>query len=300
MDDRLAELLKHFELQARVFHTGQLCDSAMVYGNDQLGYIHLLKQGELRLESPAHPPMILTEPAAVIYMRSTPHRLIPLTTAVSEVTTVSAITSAPEITAAIPTATETVCAALDFGVGLSNPLISALPELVCIPLHELPALDLALQLLFAEANTFHCGREAMLNRLMEVIFIHLLRDAMDQHRLQVGLLAGLAEPRLAKAINAIHRQPEKNWSLQELAQQAGMSRSNFAARFHAVVGMTPAYYLGEWRITLAQSLLRKGKPIQWISDRVGYANASALARAFRAHRGESPKSWLQKFMHHSA
>jgi transcriptional regulator GlxA family with amidase domain len=159
----------------------------------------------------------------------------------------------------------------------------------------MPALDMTLQVLFRESDEQHCGRQAVLDRLMEVIFIQVLRDLMDQQRVQVGLLAGLADPRLAKAINAMHREPARNWSLEDLAATAGMSRARFAARFRDVVGTTAGSYLGEWRLGVAQSLLRQGKPVQLVSDVVGYGSASALSRAFRAQTGLSPTEWMKQY-----
>ena len=117
---------------------------------------------------------------------------------------------------------------------------------------------------------------------------------MDQKHLQSGLLAGLAEPRLAKAIQAIHTQPAHAWSVETLATVAGMSRARFAASFSTIVGLTPGGYLSEWRIGIAQTLLRRGKPLQNIASAVGYGSASALSRAFSAQLGLSPKEWLKR------
>jgi AraC-like DNA-binding protein len=72
-----------------------------------------------------------------------------------------------------------------------------------------------------------------------------------------------------------------------------MSRARFAVRFKNIVGKTPGQYLAEWRLGLAQSLLRRGKPIKLIADEVGYSSASALSRAFTALRGVSPSQWLR-------
>lgn len=228
MEDRLIDLLKCFHLHARVFQAGPFCDTSEFYEGDKLGYIHLVKEGTIRLESPHHPTQ-------------------------------------------------------------------ALPDLMVIRLRDMPNLDQALQLLFLEAAQQHCGRQAVLDRLMEVVFIQILRDAMEQQRLQVGLLAGLADTRLAKAFNAMHRAPARPWTLEQLAQQSGMSRARFASHFHDVVGITPGNYLTQWRLANAQSLLRQGKPVQWVSDTVGYGSASALSRAFRAQLGLSPTEWLNKF-----
>ncbi|HBG31390.1 MAG TPA: AraC family transcriptional regulator [Gammaproteobacteria bacterium] len=273
MDDRLVELLRHFELGARVFQAGPLCHSAHFDAADGLGHIHVLQQGILRIDSPGQPTLLLDEPGLFFFMNPTVHRLLP---------------QAPDVTM--------VCASLEFGAGLRNPLARALPEVVLIRLRELPTLNMTLQLLFREAAERHCGRQAILDRLIEVVFIQVLRDLMDQQRLQVGLLAGLAEPRLAKALNALHAEPARNWSLEELAATAGMSRARFATTFRETVGTTPGGYLAEWRVGVAQSLLRQGKPVQLVSDVVGYGSASALARAFRAQIGLSPTEWLKR--HH--
>ncbi len=272
MDDRLLEVLKHFELRARVFQNGPLCHSASFDAADSLGYIHVLQQGTLRVESPSHPTMLINEPSLFFYMNPTSHHLLPH-----------------------GVDTQMVCASLEFGTGLDNPLARALPNAVLLRLSDLPMLDMTLQVLFTEADELHCGRQAVLDRLIEVVFIQVLRDLMDQQRLQVGLLAGLAEPRLAKAINAIHREPALNWSLEDMAATAGMSRARFAARFREVVGITPGSYLGEWRLGIAQSLLCQGKPVQLVSDVVGYGSASSLSRAFRAQTGQSPTEWVRQY-----
>lgn len=270
MEDRLAALLKCFQLHARVFQAGPLCTTAEFYEDQQLGYIHVVKSGTLIVESPQHSALLIDEPSVFFYLNPASHRLLPQGETV-----------------------EAVCASLEFGIGAGNPLVRALPEVMVIRLGEMQTLDLTLQLLFREAEEQHCGRQAMLDRLMEVVFIQLLRDAMDQNRLQVGLLAGMADSRLVKAINAMHESPARNWSLAELADISGMSRARFAGRFHDVVGMTPGYYLSEWRVAIAQSLLLQGKSVQWISDAVGYGSASALSRAFRMHVGISPTEWLR-------
>jgi AraC-like DNA-binding protein len=73
-----------------------------------------------------------------------------------------------------------------------------------------------------------------------------------------------------------------------------MSRTAFANTFRAVVGQTPADYLSGWRIALAQSRLREGRPIKILAEELGYANPSALSRAFAAKVGMSPRDWLAK------
>lgn len=92
----------------------------------------------------------------------------------------------------------------------------------------------------------------------------------------------------------MHEQPGQPWSLERLARQAGMSRSAFSAHFNAVVGHTPADHLADWRLTLAQAALRRGRSIKPIAQELGYASASALSRVFTQRVGVSPRQWLSQ------
>jgi AraC-like DNA-binding protein len=193
-----------------------------------------------------------------------------------------------------PDNADLVCASFEFGIGLKNPLVQALPETMILKLEEISSLNASLQLLFSEAKYNLSGQQSLLDRLVEVVIIQLLRELIDQNHLQTGLLAGLAEPRLAKAITAIHKAPGNPWTLNDMADVAGMSRANFATKFRETLGITPRHYLVNWRIGVAQSLLRRGKSLQLIANAIGYANASALSRAFTAAVGVSPAKWKRQ------
>jgi AraC-like DNA-binding protein len=273
VDDKLTGILEYFSLSARVFQAGLLCHSSGFDEGDGLGYIHVLRAGTLRIKMPGKTEINLDEPSLFFSINPTTHHLHPATAG-----------------------SDLVCASFDFGLGLKSPLAQALPEIMILKLKEMPSLHAALQLLFSEAQDNCSGQQSLLDRLIEVVIIQLLRELIDQKHLQTGLLAGLAEPRLAKAITAIHKEPAKLWTLNELADVAGMSRARFATRFRETVGTTPGHYLTNWRIGVAQSLLRRGKSLQLIADAVGYANASALSRAFTAHIGTSPAVWRKKYI----
>jgi len=109
---------------------------------------------------------------------------------------------------------------------------------------------------------------------------------------------GLSDLRLGKAIEGMHKHPETSWSLEQLAQRAGMSRARFAAYFRQVVGMTPFDYLTNWRLGVAQTMLRKGNSLKLIASAVGYANATALTRVFTQRVGMSPSEWLARSQGH--
>ena len=136
------------------------------------------------------------------------------------------------------------------------------------------------------------GRQTALDRLFEYLFVLLIRSAMNARLVDSGVLTGLTDPRLGKAIECMHKHPETSWSLEGLAQRAGMSRARFAAYFREVTGMTPFDYLTNWRLGVAQTMLRKGNSLKLIASAVGYANATALTRVFTQRVGMSPSEWL--------
>lgn len=268
MQDRLVWLLDRFELRAKVFQAGTLAQAAPAPVNPTSGVLHILRAGGVRIVSPDGTRREIHEPSAFFYMNPTEHRIEPIGDRVS-----------------------ITCATFEFGIGQGNPLQAALPELFVLRLADSPTLELTLEQLFTESADHHCGRDAILDRLCEVTLILILRDLMDQQRLDIGLLAGLADKKLARAINAIHEHPDGDWTLEKMAEVALMSRARFADRFHRVVGMTPGTYLSDWRLGLAKSMLKRGVPVQTIALDVGYGSASALSRVFSSRFGMSPTEW---------
>lgn len=269
MADRLSALLQRFDLRARVFHGGTLCGVAHFDGTHGAGHLHLLRQGTLGVTDERGHHTVLEEPSVLFFSRPAVHRL-----------------EAREATGA-----ELVCASVDFGVGDENPLLRALPASLVVPLAQLPGLDLTQQLLFAEAFRQRCGHDAVVDRLTEVLLIQVLRYAIEQRLVDGGLMAGLADPRLHKALAAVHADPSRAWTLESMATEAGMSRARFAAHFARCVGVPPGEYLTGWRLGLARTLLRRGLSVKHVATEVGYANASALGRVFLQRLGSSPTAW---------
>ena len=184
-----------------------------------------------------------------------------------------------------------LCVRLLFEGGADSPLAAALPDALWVAPGDLPGSQGLLALLFEEAFDGRCGRTALIERLVEALLVQVLRQQMETGALRGGLLAGLAHPRLRRALVAMHEAPAQPWSLEALAETAGMSRSAFAQAFRGALGQTPGQYLQAWRIGLAQRALRRGRPLKRIADEVGYGSEAALSRAFKAHSGLSPRAW---------
>ncbi|MGN6084548.1 AraC family transcriptional regulator [Trinickia sp.] len=180
-----------------------------------------------------------------------------------------------------------VGASVSFG-GPLNPLVTALPESVCVDLNELPTLHAITRAFVEEASNPRCGQSAAMGRLCEVMLLMILRQVIDGGATSPGLLAGLSHPALHRALVAMHDAPDRPWRVEELACVSGMSRSQFMASFRQIVGTTPAAYLTTWRLVLGHRALVGGAKIKAVAQRVGFGSASAFSRAYLRAFGYSP------------
>lgn len=175
---------------------------------------------------------------------------------------------------------------IDWG-GAANPLMAALPAIVSLPIRDVETRAL-LDVFLAEAGGRRCGSDKVLERLAEVLVIRLMRQQIERGATEPGVLAGLADARLSRAISALHEDPGRSWSNGDLAVVAGMSLSRFADAFRAVVGEAPQSYLRRWRMTLARQDMDRGARVQAVARRYGYASSEALSRAFHRQFGVNP------------
>jgi AraC-like DNA-binding protein len=143
------------------------------------------------------------------------------------------------------------------------------------------------------------GADMIVDRLLEILLIECLRwRETDGDDLPAGLLAGLRDPGLARALRAIHADVRAGWQVETLAKLAGMSRSAFAARFAHILGCAPIEYLARWRMALAQDALARGNTtLDRIADTIGYESASAFSTAFRRRMGCSPGLYARTHRH---
>lgn len=114
---------------------------------------------------------------------------------------------------------------------------------------------------------------------------------MAERLVDAGIMAGLSDARLAKAISALHAAPARGWTPEAMASVAGMSRARFAAHFAHTVGMQPGDYLTGWRLGLARRLLRRGLAVKQVAADVGYASPGAFGRVFLQRVGTTPREW---------
>ena len=165
-------------------------------------------------------------------------------------------------------------------------LLSLLPEMVHLSGHE--RLLTLVPLIHDETQSNRPGRAMILERLLEVLMIEALR-ANSSAGHPPGLSRGLSDPRLVGPLSLIHNDVGRSLSVEDLAREAGMSRSAFYDRFRRALGVAPKEYVMGWRMAVARDLLLRGNLTNAeIAHRVGYGSASAFCMAFVRHQGMAP------------
>lgn len=165
-------------------------------------------------------------------------------------------------------------------------LVSLLPGMVHIRGAE--RLSVLVRLVGEESSAQRSGRDLVLTRLVEVLLIEALRSTPAEDA-PPGLLRGLADTRLARALRQMHGQVARSWTVAQLARTAALSRSAFFERFTRTVGLPPMEYLLAWRMAVAKDLLRgQDLGIDEVAERVGYGSASTFSTAFSRQVGTPP------------
>ena len=183
-----------------------------------------------------------------------------------------------------------VCGEFHFSSETRNPLLTALPDAFVVRAADGGSAfrELA-QLLSDCARRRLPGQQAILDKLADSLFVMAVCTYAAQSAGHRGLLAALADPRLAKALSAMHLAPGKPWRVDTLAQVAGMSRTAFSLEFTRVLDVSPFQYLTEWRIAEARRLLRDRRlSVAAVAEQLGYQSEAAFRRTFKRVEGVGP------------
>ncbi|PKO32222.1 MAG: AraC family transcriptional regulator [Betaproteobacteria bacterium HGW-Betaproteobacteria-7] len=222
-------------------------------------HLYLLAEGQLHLELPPTASQLLQAPCIVVCRADTAHVLV----------------------AESPAAFRHLMCARAWLDGPVAPLLLAEfaePQVVSLAGAE-SSLGHLIKLIAAELQAPRCGQPALLDRAGDILFIGLLRHLIAHPTAGGGMLSGLADPRIARALVAIHTRPQDKWTLERLAEEAGMSRTAFANTFREVLRQTPGKYLSAVRLAIARRAVQAGKGLKTAARDAGYVNSSALSRA---------------------
>ena len=226
--------------------------------------LYLVTAGSLAFQAPPVDETHVAAPAIVLCRADRAHRLAPRT---------------PDTFPGL------LCLSVDFDGPVAPLFQRELAEPRCVPLRDAePSLRHAIALIADELETPRCGQPTLLDRAGDILLIGLLRHLIAHATPPQGLFRALADARIARALVAMHEAPQSAWTLERLADTAGMSRTLFATTFHRLMCQPPGKYLAGLRLAIAQRAVSAGKGLKGAARDAGYASPAALSRALARNR----------------
>jgi AraC-like DNA-binding protein len=330
--DVLSDVLRVVRLSGAVFFTADFSSpwaiespmpdmlaTAVIPGAECVVLFHILVEGECEVACGTHPVTVMESGDVVVFPRGDQHTMrshgagapCPL----GAIFTAGRHDEPPQLTYGGGGRTSRfVCGYLNCDQRFS-PLVEALPTMLLVRSRDdyasieaidtretLPAavpqgsgtwLGTTLKFTVQEARSARPGNAAILGRLTELMFVEILREYMQRLTAnEGGWLAAVNDPHVGKALRLMHADPVRDWTVDDLAREAAVSRSVLAQRFTELVGESPMRYLAGWRMQLAKQMMREGDGnIQDIATRVGYESEAAFSRAFKRATGSPPAAW---------
>ncbi|MBV2150119.1 AraC family transcriptional regulator [Sphingobium sp. AS12] len=294
--DVLADVLRLASLgNAVITQSEMIAPWALLVPSEIRVAIHLVRRGGCWLRMPGAAPLYLAEGDIVLIPSALAHIL-------SDATDTPPLPLEEGLAVARQRALDgeqggkwagLLCAEITFDHAARHPLAGMLPEVIHIPSDEakrgeaLPALA---RMLLEEVERQRAGSEIVVARLLDALLVLIVRHWLEtQTAPNAGWLGALRDPKILRALSAMHHDPRHSWSVAELAARAGMSRAAFARRFSRLVGQAPLGYLAQWRMNVAAKLLRSTESsVENVALSVGYDSATAFGNAFRRHFSISP------------
>lgn len=194
--------------------------------------------------------------------------------------------------------TQLICGHFAFDPEAHHPLVDALPPVIHVRNYGDTAhswLEATLRVIGGEAGRGELGGDLIAMKLTEIIFAQAIRTYLateGQDRLVFG---AIANPNIRRALEAVHGDPAKAWTVDALAREAGLSRTSFAASFKQLMAVTPHQYITSWRMQMARRLLTETElPMIEIAERSGYTSEAAFGRVYKKHFGVPPASYRRR------
>jgi AraC-like DNA-binding protein len=195
--------------------------------------------------------------------------------------------------------TKFVCGYMACDPRLCEVFLSGLPRILQVPVAAGPSgkwIENSIRFSVDASTGSNAGSSLVVEKLSEVLFVETLRSYISTlPEEQTGWLAGLKDPNLAKALALMHREPAKEWTVEGLAKDVGLSRTRLADRFRHFLGMSPIAYLTDWRMRIAAEALEKtDKSVVEVAMDVGYNSEAAFNRAFKRAYNAPPAQFRQR------
>ncbi|PIQ26889.1 hypothetical protein COW36_15950 [bacterium (Candidatus Blackallbacteria) CG17_big_fil_post_rev_8_21_14_2_50_48_46] len=298
--DILADILKQAGLRSRVLNQRALYSPwALRFPCPRSMGFHVVTQGQAWLwQSESSPPLHLHRGDIAFMSRGTSHW-------VSSSPDPDLLKSAEDCSASAPPHEKAgqeplvtvVSGAYQLWHAPIHPLFQDLPEWVIIHADRLSGVDTiqtSLTLLAQELENSEMGSEAIVRSILEILFHLILRRILKTSESRRWTLA-TQDPAIGQALQLMHAHPDKDWSLESLAETVGLSRTGFANKFRKILGDTPLHYLTELRMQKAMAALADSTlSLEKIAHTVGYQDAFGFSKSFKKMVGLSPREFRRK------
>ena len=286
--DLLSELLRNVRLSGeRIVAYAPSRTFSISFAD--IGSLHIIEEGELvlRIDGDRHVERV-SRGDVVLLPRGDPFHISDAGKRAHAIVRAAAENDAPE-------PARWLCGTFTIGDPQASHLLGSLPAVIILRGARGPALEgleVARRMLLIEMQSPSQGSAVMVARILDLLFIQILRAWAAGTDAEPNWLAGALNPQVGLALSAIHRDPGHDWTVEELARACSLSRSAFAARFVARVGKPPATYLAHVRLDAATDLLRDTSlSVTLIAENAGYASEKAFSRAFKHRYGTPPARW---------
>ena len=274
---------------------------ALEYPDSEHAGFHIVTEGQCELAFGDQPPIALSAGDLVILPRGGAH-LMRAGRAVRPVS-ITAVVDGNETSpmgqvqhGGGGAASAYICGIFRFGARADHCLLSALPDVMHVRGEQgkaQPWMESILNAFACEQRSGRIGAATVMTRLSDVLFVQALRAHIAELPDDAaGWMGALRDPVLSRALAHIHRAPEREWTVESLARESGMSRSQLSARFTSVIGVPPLTYLTRWRIYRARVLLRDEQArVGEVARLLGYASETAFSTAFKREVGVAPRDY---------
>lgn len=296
--DSLSEILQATRLSARVFLHSSFCGQwAVDTSGSQHATFHVVARGTCWLHmQDMNQPEPLRAGDLVVFPRDAAHTI-----------SNSECPPGPELVRNRPApavadgpTTSLICGYFEFGENHWDILLECMPAFLVIRnevMSETGHMNALIDFMIFEAEANRQGSDVVINRLSDVLFIHVVRNYISQHKPANGIIAAIADTRLAKGLSAFHQDPGGNWTVEQLAKASGMSRSAFSEYFHRLIGQTPLQYVTQWRMYIAHELLTSSQhSMLSIAEKSGYLSEASFAKVYKKYFGVGPGAVRRKKM----
>jgi AraC-like DNA-binding protein len=297
--DVLADIFRQAGLRRRLLNQRSLLAGvALRFPCERSIGFHVVTEGELFIHGSTAPPLSLRSGDVAFMARGQRHVVSADAGAPAQVMDVATFAANAGEAAGAPR-TYVVSGAYQFWNDPVHPLFKELPEWFVLRAESRVGLDhlqLAIALLARESADPGLGSENVMHAMLDVVFLYLLRRIVaDRGQSGASWCHAIRDPQIRSSVELMHEDYAADWSLDELARRAGMSRAGYAAKFRDAMGSPPLHYLRIVRMQRAVSLLSDTQdPLERVANAVGYRDAFGFSKVFKKIVGVSPREFRSR------